>query len=93
MNQRILEDLQLKKQLLQASTASSVVIPQVKTTNNPLAQKPFKSTLLFQYMQMSVSEPSVAPVSTTNQSFGYFIPQDSAFGNTILPVLPRYEAK
>lgn len=80
VNQRILEDLQLKKQQLQkggASTAttSSVVIPG--------------------YMQMStVSDPNpVAPVSvaTNQQSFGYFIPQDSAFGNTILPVLPRYE--
>lgn len=25
----------------------------------------------------------------TNQSFGFFIPQDSLFGNNILPVLPR----
>ncbi|XP_077972932.1 SOSS complex subunit C-like [Styela clava] len=24
-----------------------------------------------------------------NSSFGYFIPQDSAFGNVILPVVPR----
>ena len=27
----------------------------------------------------------------TSQSFGYFIHQDSAFGNLILPVLPRVE--
>lgn len=76
MNQRILEDLQIKKQLLQGATASagqSVVIPQ--------------------YMQMSVSEPTAtAPLAalSNQQTFGYFINQDSAFGNTILPVLPRY---
>lgn len=26
-------------------------------------------------------------------SFGYFIPQDSAFGNSILPVVPRLQPK
>lgn len=26
-------------------------------------------------------------------SFGYFIPQDSLFGNVILPVLPRFDNK
>lgn len=26
-----------------------------------------------------------------NQSFGFFIPQDSVFGNNILPVLPRFD--
>lgn len=26
-----------------------------------------------------------------NQSFGFFVPQDSLFGNNILPVLPRYD--
>lgn len=72
VNQRILEDLQIKKQLLQKGGASSVVIPQ--------------------YMQMSVSEPSAAPLSTSSQTFGYFITTDSAFGNTILPVLPRFDA-
>jgi len=25
-----------------------------------------------------------------NTSFGYYIPQDSSFGNTILPVIPRF---
>jgi len=27
----------------------------------------------------------------TQNSFGYFVQQDSAFGNFILPVLPRLE--
>jgi hypothetical protein len=26
------------------------------------------------------------------QSFGFFVTQDSSFGNFILPVLPRFEA-
>ncbi|CAB3368608.1 Hypothetical predicted protein [Cloeon dipterum] len=28
-----------------------------------------------------------------SQSFGFFVPQDSAFGNFILPVLPRFDSK
>lgn len=27
----------------------------------------------------------------TSQSFGFFVHQDSVFGNSILPVLPRFE--
>lgn len=28
-------------------------------------------------------------IQANNQSFGFFVPQDSVFGNNILPVLPR----
>jgi len=28
-----------------------------------------------------------------SQSFGYFVTQDSSFGNYILPVLPRFDTK
>lgn len=31
------------------------------------------------------------PTFINNQTSGYFISQDSSFGNTILPVLPRFE--
>lgn len=38
--------------------------------------------------------PALARAAWTqanSQSFGFFVPQDSAFGNNILPVLPRFD--
>lgn len=35
--------------------------------------------------------PFVAGVQANSQSFGFFIAQDSMFGNNILPVLPRQQ--
>lgn len=37
------------------------------------------------------SSSRTAWTQANNQSFGFFIPQDSVFGNNILPVLPRFD--
>lgn len=34
-----------------------------------------------------------ALAQANSQSFGYFVAQDSMFGNSILPVLPRSQSK
>ena len=91
LNKKILEDLQLKKQLLQKG-GSPVAI----TTTSPTA-----ALTIPQYMQATVNpqQPDLQVNSTSkaiwtqasNQSFGYFIPQDSLFGNSIIPVLPRHD--
>jgi len=83
---KILEDLQ---QQLQKSkpTINSI------TSNNsmptfsvpPTAQQAVQDT-------NSVNSPArVALRQAQETSFGFFVPQDSSFGNLFLPVLPRFE--
>ncbi|GAB0092210.1 SOSS complex subunit C homolog [Sergentomyia squamirostris] len=88
-NRKILEDLQIKKQLLQKGV--SPVVTSIPSNNSTLG--------LPQYMQMSQPPTDVilnAPARAAwnqahTQSFGFFVPQDSAFGNSIIPVLPRFD--
>lgn len=84
-NRKILEELQLKKQLLLkqgvASTLNSSALPVLGSTN---VQTPDGNH--------SMNSLQRAALQTANaQSTGYFISQDSSFGNLILPVLPRFE--
>lgn len=83
-NRKILEDLQLKKQLLLkqgvASTLNSSSLPVLGSA--PVQQSD----------GYSMSSLQRAALQTANaQSTGYFISQDSSFGNFILPVLPRFD--
>lgn len=70
-NRKILEDLELKKQLLLKTGAAPT-----PTVTHPTT--PGTSDSHFQRAQAL-------------QSTGFFITTDSAFGNSILPVLPRIE--
>ncbi|XP_056633310.1 SOSS complex subunit C homolog [Diorhabda sublineata] len=85
-NRKILEELQIKKQLLLkqgvASTLNSAALPVLGSTtvqsSDGHSMNPLQRTAL----------------QTANaQSTGYFITQDSSFGNLILPVLPRFDSK
>lgn len=82
-NRKILEELQLKKQLLLkqgvASTLNSSALPSPIGGNNTDAH-PLNSA------QRSTLQTANA------QSTGFFISQDSSFGNLILPVLPRLDS-
>jgi len=71
-NRKILEDLELKKQIL----LKTGVVPTPPTVSHPTT--PGTSDSHFQRAQAL-------------QSAGFFITTDSAFGNSILPVLPRIE--
>ncbi|XP_074038527.1 SOSS complex subunit C homolog B [Leptinotarsa decemlineata] len=85
-NRKILEELQLKKQLLLkqgvASTLSSSALPVLGTTTVTSSDS------------HSMNSIQRTALQTANaQSTGYFITQESSFGNLILPVLPRFETK
>lgn len=90
VTKKILEDIQIKKQLLQKGV--SPVTPNISATPIP------------QYVQATSQAQSNQPVESTinattkavynqalSQSYGFFIPQDSLFGNNIIPVLPRFD--
>ncbi|XP_052868984.1 SOSS complex subunit C homolog B [Anopheles cruzii] len=93
---KILEDIQIKKQQLQKGanstsppgfanlyTPSSVFSSPQYTANNAGTQLPNDGSV--NVVAKGVWNQAI------NQSFGSFIPQDSVFGNCILPVLPRYD--
>lgn len=131
-NRKILEDLQIKKQLILQKGVSAVGSTPVNNANQlntsmPLVVHLFYTHFIiqfftyktpsmlsvchFQLMQVSSAPGSggviqqttpeilsntqasnigrAAWVQANNQSFGFFISQDSLFGNNILPVLPR----
>lgn len=73
---KILEDIQAKKQQLHQKP--------ITLGSTPVGVQPVAST---------VDNSAVARALRTanEQSFGYFVPQDSAFGNLFLPVLPRFD--
>lgn len=111
-NRKILEDLQIKKNLLQKGVGPVSTIPGI-INSNPLSMPlvsififtsqcrvVFLMCYIFQLMQTGIQQQtdSVQNNSSrtawnlaTNQSSGFFVPQDSVFGNNILPVLPRFD--
>lgn len=83
-----MEELQKKKQLLLkqgvASTLNSSALPVLG----------FGPTTVQASDGHSMNSLQRSALQTANtQSTGYFISQDSSFGNLILPVLPRFDAK
>lgn len=88
-NRKILEELQLKKQLLLkqgvAPTLNSAALPVLGSTVGPVAVSQNSDGHLTNSVQRAALQAANA------QSTGYFISQDSSFGNHILPVLPRFE--
>lgn len=94
VTKKILEDIQIKKQLLQkgvspvtsniGATPAGLTIPQyVQATTQSQANQPAESTI-------NATTKAVYN-QALSQSYGFFIPQDSLFGNSIIPVLPRFE--
>lgn len=94
VTKKILEDIQIKKQLLQkgvnsvtpniTATPAGLTIPQyVQATSQAQSNQPVES---------SINATTKAVYNQAlSQSYGFFIPQDSLFGNNIIPVLPRFE--
>ncbi|KAI5692825.1 SOSS complex subunit C [Diaphorina citri] len=74
-NRKILEDLQMKKQLL---------LKQGAAPNSP----PISNSMSADQLQ----HQRAALITANAQSTGFYITQDSSFGNIVLPVLPRYDA-
>ena len=105
---KILEELERQKKLLNKGNAAAASTPAsaasasatssataASTASSPVSLPPGAA------LQQDPSSPN-SPLLSANQrsaleaasktSFGYFIPQDSSFGNTILPVIPRIGA-
>ncbi|GJQ83208.1 hypothetical protein Trydic_g18232 [Trypoxylus dichotomus] len=84
-SRKILEELQLKKQLLLKQGVASSLNCQLPSLGSPNITTSDGH---------SMSSAQRAALQTANaQSAGYFISQDSSFGNLILPVLPRFDIK
>ncbi|XP_011694007.1 PREDICTED: SOSS complex subunit C [Wasmannia auropunctata] len=89
-NRKILEELQLKKQML----LKQGVAPTLNTSLG-VASTGSASNIATQSndgVAMSASQRA-ALHNAHAASFGYFVTQDSSFGNLILPVLPRFDNK
>ncbi|XP_037787397.1 SOSS complex subunit C homolog [Penaeus monodon] len=106
---KILEDLQLKKQMILkqgvSQALSAPATSQQPTVSNyeHLIQSKEKHLDFDEQKSPGWSSGTDGHIAgnsqrssllqATSSSFGYFIPQDSSFGNFILPVLPRLEPK
>lgn len=80
---QILEDLKRQQKLLKSGGGPNLLI-----NNIPTSQP--QQNLLESHLP---SGQRSALESANKSSFGYFIPQDSSFGNIILPVIPRIQKK
>jgi len=81
---KILEDLKRQNKLIKAGTAPNLVVSNIPP---PPAQQTLSSD-----PHMTSGQRSALDLANKS-SFGYFIPQDSSFGNIILPVIPRLAKK
>ncbi len=97
---KILAELERQKKLLDAKNSPGDSSPGAKADKTP-ASSPASSTSAPPASSSVVDPLSQSPLLSSNQrsaleqaaktSFGYFIAQDSSFGNTILPVIPRFD--
>lgn len=82
---KILEELQKNKQLLlKQGVASSL---------NSASSSSLSPNNANSETQSMSSNQRTALQTANQQSTGFFISQDSLFGNLILPVLPRFDVK
>ncbi|ODN01752.1 SOSS complex subunit C [Orchesella cincta] len=95
---KVLEDIQRAKRLLKEGAAVSLGIHSPTTSTPPMlttASPAFPSQAAAGIGDMMMSPGMRSAMQVLSQanltSFGCFIPQDSHFGNSILPVLPRIE--
>ena len=78
---KILEDLERQKKQLAANNKPNNPAQAPVPTAPPVSTAPAEALL--------TSAQRAALDQAAKSSFGYFIPQDSSFGNAILPVIPR----
>jgi len=80
---QILEDLKRQQKLLKSGTGPGLLI-------NSIPSPQPSQALLDSHIPTG---QRTALESANKSSFGFFIPQDSSFGNIILPVIPRIQKK
>ncbi|XP_061393615.1 SOSS complex subunit C homolog isoform X1 [Musca vetustissima] len=93
-NRKILEDLQIKRQLLQKGADITLGTGGLNNLNTPIAQMP-TSQILGQPTEFQSSGAITVPRTvfnpTSSTTLGYFVSQDSHYGNSFIPVLPRLD--
>jgi len=100
-NRKILEQLEeekkrLRMQQVKNSTPAAAAAPAsglTSATPAPLMAGIIQSQVSMPETQHMSAAQRAALVHAHANSVGYFITQESAFGNLILPVLPRFDAK
>lgn len=90
-NRKILEELQLKKQMLLKQGVAPTLNTSLAVTSTGSAST-VPTTQSTDGVAMSASQRA-ALHNAHAASTGYFVTQDSSFGNLILPVLPRFDTK
>lgn len=86
---KILEELLEKKQQIQKG-ASPITGSMDQQNTLPIAEVTAASAAVVPTATPTTSQRAVFQVSNST-TLGYFIPQDSHYGNTFIPVLPRFE--
>ena len=91
---KILEELERQKRALNKGSMPST---SSSSSSTPTANNPTASSSSAPLQLVDPSSTSLMPTNQRNAldnasktSFGYFVPQDSSFGNLILPVIPRF---
>ncbi|XP_043462516.1 SOSS complex subunit C homolog [Leptopilina heterotoma] len=88
-NRKILEELQLKKQmLLKQGVTPNLGSSLTATAGSATTTVP--TTQTSDGVTISASQRAALHNAHSN-SYGFFVTQDSSFGNLILPVLPRFD--
>ncbi|XP_020297930.1 SOSS complex subunit C homolog isoform X3 [Pseudomyrmex gracilis] len=88
-NRKILEELQLKKQMLLKQGVTPTLNSSLGSSTGSASNVP--TTQPTDGVAMSASQRA-ALHNAHAVSYGYFVTQDSSFGNLILPVLPRFDS-
>lgn len=93
-NRKILEDLQIKRQLLQKGVNPADITLSTGLTT-PINQMPTTQLLGpptdFPQTSSAITVPRSVFNPTSATTLGYFMSQDSHYGNSFIPVLPRLE--
>ncbi|CAM1306876.1 METTL5 (predicted) [Pycnogonum litorale] len=87
-NRKILEELQQQKKMLM-SNSKTVPNPSVQNQSASAISQLVVPNLASSENHAMTQSQRAAIQHAHQQSTGYFITQDSSFGNLILPVLPR----
>jgi hypothetical protein len=87
---KILEELERRKKQLnqQSSAAGTTTVAANNSNSNSCIVATTTTTASAETHLLSSNQRSAMEVANKT-SFGFFIPQDSSFGNLILPVIPR----
>lgn len=89
-NIKILKDLEEQKRRMRqtTTTTTTATTPTLSTTSSVAITQ---SNILDNSQQTTVIKPPANTSFFNTNTFGYFISTDSPYGNTIIPILPRFK--